>query len=224
MIIFQPQRFLSRRGVSKYANKINGILLDAGSGKNCRYNSYLNFNKKISIDFDDKKNPDIVANLENIPLNNESVDSILCTQVLNDLENPPQALEEFFRILKPGGYLVMIDDLMLELHNEPNDYWRFTPISVKMLLLKVGFKIEVIDKLGGFFASQAQNNIRYLINRFNLYDKKFIFGLQHLIKIYGILMIFLDKIDKSEVNKQFPISWLVVAKKISKINGRKDLK
>ena len=40
---------------------------------------------------------------------------------------------------------------MDEMHDEPNDYWRFTKFGLRYLFENVGFKIIVINQRGGFF-------------------------------------------------------------------------
>jgi 2-polyprenyl-3-methyl-5-hydroxy-6-metoxy-1,4-benzoquinol methylase len=49
----------------------------------------------------------INAGAEKLPLNNESFDKVLCTEVLEHIKEDEAALKEISRILKPGGILVM---------------------------------------------------------------------------------------------------------------------
>ena len=46
---------------------------------------------------------------EKIPAGEESKDGIVCECVLSLLARPEQALAEFFRVLRPGGYLILSD-------------------------------------------------------------------------------------------------------------------
>lgn len=190
--------------------------MDAGAGEYCRYEGLVKYDKRISVDLDKEKNPDYVADLVKLPLDDNFIDSILCTQVLGDVKDPLVVLKEFARVLKPGGCLLLTEALINELHDEPNDYWRFTLYSMRYLMGQAGFVVENIDRRGGFFASRAQNNIRYLINKYDLYNKKHIAWLRLLIKIYGRWSIWRDKRDRSDVGKSFPIGWAVFAKKVFK--------
>lgn len=48
-----------------------------------------------------------VASVTDLPFNNESFDSVVSADVICQLENPSAALQEFYRVLRPGGVLVI---------------------------------------------------------------------------------------------------------------------
>jgi len=187
--------------------------LDVGSGKFKRYDFFFKYDKYITLDINPKHKPDIVASADNIPLKDGLMDSIICTQVLGDIKNPSVVLKEFFRILKSGGVVLLSESLLNELHDEPNDFWRFTKFGFRYLFEKNGFEIIKVKQIGGFFSSQAQLRIRYFIDRFDLYNKKWSFIIRLPIRFYGEFMLFLDRIDKSKANQKHAICWCVLAKK-----------
>ncbi|MHC5610273.1 MAG: class I SAM-dependent methyltransferase [Nostoc sp.] len=61
----------------------------------------------VRLDISPDVDPDIVWDLEKIPypLNDSSFSEIECFDVIEHLSNIPNNLEEFHRILKPGGLL-----------------------------------------------------------------------------------------------------------------------
>ena len=79
-------------------------------------------------------------------------DSALCLEVLEHLPYPERALKEINRILKPGGYLILSVPHLSRLHDEPNDYYRFTRYGLKTILSRNNFNIITIEIRGGLFS------------------------------------------------------------------------
>ena len=62
------------------------------------------------------------------------------------------ALKEFQRVLKPGGYLILTVPHLSWLHNEPHDYYRYTPHGLRFLLARAGFQDKYIVPAGGLLS------------------------------------------------------------------------
>jgi len=89
-----------------------------------------------------------LGDIEEVPLQAESVDLALLSQALHHAQHPHTAVAEAFRILKPGGELIIID--LLEHHFEKArelyaDVWLgFSENALYQFLKEAGFrKIEV---------------------------------------------------------------------------------
>jgi len=212
-VIPQPDRILLRRQIKKFSHYIKGVVLDVGAGGFKRYDDLLKFDKYITLDINPENKPDILASADNISLEDGSVDSIICTGVLGDIENFFVAIQEFYRVLRPGGVILMTEYLICELHDEPYDFWRFTNFSLEKIFQKNNFKIIIIDERGGFFSTLLQLQLRYLIDRFNLYSHWWTKFLNPCFKLCCHLAIFFDKIDKSRANRKQVLGWCVVVKK-----------
>lgn len=59
--------------------------------------------------------------------------SITCFEVLEHLHSPHLAISELFRVLKPGGVLLVSTRFIFPVHAEPNDYYRFTEHGLRHL-------------------------------------------------------------------------------------------
>jgi len=214
MYIFQPDRFLLQEQVKKYSSYIKGRVLDIGAGEYTRYRNFFDCEEYIKMDVGKSENVDVIGSIENIPLIDASVDSVVCTQVFEHLKHPQKSAEEVFRVLKKGGYLLVTVPQVNELHEEPNDFFRYTNYGLKVLFEEAGFEIVKSDQRGGFFAVVAQIKIRYMIDRINLYKRPFVgYAISKLLSIYGRIMLWLDKIDVSVANRKHAIGWCFIFKK-----------
>jgi len=94
------------------------------------------FPGKQYIGCDMRKGPgvDKVLNLHDIDLPINTAGTVLCFDTLEHVEYPWKAIEEIYRILRPGGVAIMSSLMNFPVHNYPHDYWRFTPEGFKSLL------------------------------------------------------------------------------------------
>lgn len=58
---------------------------------------------------------------------------ILCTGLLEHIPDTQRFINEFYRILKPGGKLVIAAAAVSSIHEGPNDFFRFTPFGLPTL-------------------------------------------------------------------------------------------
>lgn len=75
----------------------------------------------------------------------ETYDSIICTQVFEHLAHPETAAKAMFKILRPGGALLLTAPFINIIHYVPTDFRRFTPDGLKLILEDAGFLIEKLD-------------------------------------------------------------------------------
>ncbi|MBD3923749.1 methyltransferase domain-containing protein [Nocardioides cavernae] len=82
---------------------------------------------------------DYVAPAHDMPLDDDSVDAVVCTQVLEHVAEPVEVLVELRRVLRPGGRLIVTAPLTWYLHELPHDYYRYTAYGLRHVLAKAGF-------------------------------------------------------------------------------------
>jgi len=213
MYLFQPERFLLEQQIKKRASYITGSVLDVGGGHLRRYERFFKVTEYVSLDTEPHELVDVVGSADKIPLPNNRFDALISTQVLGDVFDFHAALEEFRRVLKPGGTILLTESFMNELHDEPRDYYRFTRFSFKKLFEAHGFSILHIDQRGGYFSVRAQLRLRYYIDRWSLYARSWANILRPFFSLYGRFSIARDKRDQSAANRKHALGWCVVARK-----------
>jgi SAM-dependent methyltransferase len=82
------------------------------------------------------------------PLEDACADVVLATETLEHVLDPPAFLAEACRCLRAGGRLVLTVPFAARWHYIPNDYWRFTPSALRILLESAGFKDVVVHARG----------------------------------------------------------------------------
>ena len=48
-----------------------------------------------------------VSNIKNIPIENASLDAVMCSEVLEHVDSPKESIQELVRVLKPGGVMAL---------------------------------------------------------------------------------------------------------------------
>ena len=106
-MIYQPERVLLSRQISKLAPNDPGKTLDVGGGDGSRYRDYFKTFDFTSLDIDPETNPNVVASADKMPFMDCEFDTLLSSQVLEHVLSPQDCMNEMYRVLKPGGYLVL---------------------------------------------------------------------------------------------------------------------
>ncbi len=78
------------------------------------------------------------------PIADDSADVVLATETLEHVSDPEQFLQEAYRVLRPGGSLLLTVPFAARWHFIPVDFWRFTPSGLLRLFTKAQFdNVEV---------------------------------------------------------------------------------
>ena len=204
-----------RRNASKY---FSGQLLDIGCGSKNKQLLIGEFVKKyIGLDqldcMHDQSNIDVFGSAYHIPFKKNSFDSIICTAVLEHLEEPEQALRESYRVLCPGGYAIYTIPFFWHLHEEPRDFYRYSKYGLKYLFEKCGFEVVELVPLSGFWITFGTEFNYFLSSIKHLMPFPVIFKL--IIAVNNILMPIIDRFDRRFHPSTEKWTWLymVTAKK-----------
>jgi ubiquinone/menaquinone biosynthesis C-methylase UbiE len=146
-------------------------VLDVGAGT-CPYRNFFAHCKYETHDFKKYEGVklgntseygqiDYVSEIVAIPAPDNSFDAILCTEVLEHVPEPIEALREMARLVKPGGRLLITAPLGSGLHQLPfHFYGGYTPEWYRHFAKKFGLEVFGITPNGGFFKLLAQECAR----------------------------------------------------------------
>jgi SAM-dependent methyltransferase len=222
-------RHISRVYLKKLLNQAqfysHGVMLDLGCG--LRPYEQL-FREKCShywgLDWPvhrDKAKIDIQGNALYIPFLDESIDTVLTTELLEHLPDPQQFMKEILRILRPSGTLILSVPFIEPLHEEPRDYFRFTPYGLRFLLKENGFNVIAIYQKGGWgsvvFGSFLSQAIYDVVNPLSLdgFRHNRIFRVILVTPICTSLQLVGYFLDKLFISSKYCLGYVVVATKIS---------
>ncbi len=105
--------------------------LEVGSYGSSGYGKY--FPNRVGLDIRSGPGVDVVGSVYKIPFEDNSFEIVLCMVVMEHLEDPKVAIAEIYRVLKPGGKILVSVPFLFPIHDSPNDFWRFTKYGLKVL-------------------------------------------------------------------------------------------
>lgn len=86
------------------------------------------------------KNTDVVGDVHHLPFKNEVFDAVVSLNTFEHFHDPFAAAKEIFRVLKPGGKLIIQTAFLVPLHDEPVHYFNTTEYGLRRWFSK--FDIE----------------------------------------------------------------------------------
>lgn len=196
-----------------------GDVLDIGCGNKPYlpfFEGKINSYTGCDIIQSDKQLVDIICPATEIPLPDNTKDTVFTTQVIEHVADHRKLLSEAFRILKPGGCLILSGPMAWEHHEEPYDFFRFTKYGFEYILKETGFTDITITPNGGKWAMVGQ--LLHNSLRSSCYGKKstgarVLKGFYYVFRVKWIintLFAWLDKIDKDYSST---LNFVVVARK-----------
>ncbi|MBF0434241.1 MAG: methyltransferase domain-containing protein [Magnetococcales bacterium] len=154
---------------------------------------------------------DLVCDITAIPAPNGSFDAILCSEVLEHIPEPTHALDEFSRLLKPGGYLILTAPFASNVHMAPYYFCSgFSKYWYQYHLVKKGFKIIEITSHGDWFSLLEQEIMR--LGGLERQRGNWIWPLAYIYALLGVIYFKIRFKKRAEDIASF--GWHVVAQKL----------
>jgi SAM-dependent methyltransferase len=158
------------------AARTDALILEVGA-KDAPYQHL--FPNAIRGDISRTSELDTCLDAHHLPFPTAHFSTLLCTEVLEHCHDPQQVLNEFYRVLRPGGKLILTTRFIFPIHDAPHDYYRytryglahlcrqFTSVSIQeeaasvetlgVLLQRLGYQATwnlPLQKIGLFLAAQ----------------------------------------------------------------------
>jgi SAM-dependent methyltransferase len=206
------------------ASGVGNRVLDAGAGE-CRFKPRLKNKSYVAIDAAwgdatwNYSQLDAVGALDRLPFTSGVFDCVICTQVLEHVQEPQLVLNELFRALKQGGVICLTAPQGWGVHQAPHDYFRFTNYALQYLLEKAGFESLSITPSCGYFG--------YLANRLTVLPKQLFWHIKkrwlriilfpvELLSYFFFVLVFpllLNAMDIIDRDRDFTLNYFVKGQK-----------
>ncbi|WP_295430431.1 class I SAM-dependent methyltransferase [uncultured Thiodictyon sp.] len=203
------------------------LVLDAGAGESAYRRLFARCDyKAIDLGVGDSKwdyrNLDYIGPLDDMPIDSEMFDAVVCTQVLEHLEWPRESVAEMYRVLKPGGRLFITVPMSHGEHQVPYDFFRYTSYGLRSICTHAGFAQVDVKPFGGSYVRWAHDLPVVLlpsllkrpklaelgVSGVILYPFKLLLRVLLLPVQMGLLWL-----DRFDTKKDHPFGWRVVAQK-----------
>ena len=168
----------------------SGSALDLGGGRGTLRQPLENLGYRyINLDarqFDNGE-PTVMGDAHKMPFEDGSFELVVSKDSLEHFQQPWTVVKEVYRVLKPGGLLIIFVPWMHPFHND--DYYRYSPLGLKHLLgdfeiilfdnplwvftVMGTALIEAIKRLRlGFIEKPIKQGCYWLDRRFTQYQKR----------------------------------------------------
>jgi len=88
--------------------------------------------------------PDVYYDGKTLPFPDRSFDTVISVQVLEHTPHPQQVVGEMARVAKKDGLVAASVPFSFRLHEEPHDYFRYTPHGLRSMFESAGLIVDGI--------------------------------------------------------------------------------
>lgn len=154
----------------------------------------------VNLDLFRGEEVDLQGDLRQLPLQDKSVDTLVCTGVLEHISDPGQAIKEMYRVLKDGGRVFLETPFMQTVHASPDDYSRWTPNGLRHLCRQFEMgECQVVAGPGSALAWQFQETMAMLFS----FRSQILYKVG--LRIFGLLAVSVSWLDW--VLERHPLAW-----------------
>lgn len=171
-----------------------GLKINVGSGSR-RFDT-----KTLNLDLFAGEEVDIQGDLLFLPIKDKTVNTIVCTGVLEHVSDPYQAVQEIYRVLKFEGRVFLETPFMQTVHASPKDFCRWTPDGLKQLMHSFDImEINIVAGPASALAWQFQETMAIFLSL----NKEVLYKIG--LRVFGWLVAPLSWLDF--FLEQNPMAW-----------------
>jgi SAM-dependent methyltransferase len=162
----------------------------------------------VGVDLKKTALVDILGQAESLPLADGIFDLVFCTQVLEYIYEPAAAVAEIYRVLKPGGVLV-VSVPTIAIRDADDEYWRFEPAALRKLVAAFS-SVEIAadgNSITGF--CRMVNVFLCMALRFKVLQKLYGYSGAPILNLIGRC---LESVAPAR-NDQFAVNYSAIARK-----------
>lgn len=192
--------FYLYRSLRRHLSELGGRVLDVGCGEQPYRNWLGRVDEYIGIDIAPGPRVDHVIDKNSVwPIPDQSIDLVLCTQVLEHVDDLNHTLNEIRRVLRTGGKAVISVPFIYNEHGAPGDFRRFSAYGAEALF--PDWTALLIDRQGGIGSTLMILLLNWIES---LLNKRFVTRLlkaillpiwimvSFLCNVFGLLLDILD--------------------------------
>ena len=135
-----------------FSEEIHGLVIDFGGKRRNKRGFFLPPEHQVDawwyLNLDSEAGPNIFSDVTQTPLLEQTVDYVICTEVLEHLPNPQACVDEVHRLLREGGVAFVSVPFFYPVHADPYDFQRFTEDGLRHLFRE--FKSVEVHPMGGY--------------------------------------------------------------------------
>ena len=173
----------------------NPVIFDIGSKDalgSCGFGSPPSGAKVVCVDIEAGPGVDLVADAHNMHIvASNSVDMVICVNVLEHVRYPQKVMKEIFRILKPGGIIYVNVPFIFPFHADPDDFYRFSYKGVVILC-------EDFEHIDNGFNRGPASTMHHLLVHFMAmlfcFNSKTLYGVN--VDVFKWLFFWIKYLDK----------------------------
>ena len=127
------------RFIAAHASSLRTLDIGAQNGPYAAH-----FPRRVALDIQRGAGVQIIGDVQALCIRDASFEVVLCTEVLEHVPDPQRAIDEMYRVLVPGGQLLLTTRFLFPIHDAPHDYFRFTKYGLRHLLRR--FEIAEVQE------------------------------------------------------------------------------